>query len=1063
MAQLHTWILTLFLFVPFFLIGQDDNPLFEPEQKVTRALVVGISDYQSPEQKLNFAHRDAILFSEFLKSPEGGNVHPDSIKLLINEHATKDAIYTYLYRWLLKESKPGEKAIFFFSGHGDVETETFFEEGFLLAYDTPPNNYVGNAISVDRLNKVISSLSLKGIDVTVVTDACRSGKLAGSDINGAMRTAQAMGTKTGDAVKMLSCQADQKSTENTRFGNGMGAFTFYLLKGLYGEAAVDGKKVTALDIEDYLKRTVPREVQETKQLPKLDYTDPFQELVFLSSGVVPFTGHIDNEVLLEATGGLLKGAATDASSNALLNQLKQAIEAGNLLGENSAETIHLQLQRTSMAEQATRDYLIALQEPSQLAINAYLIADSTEMAKRFFKTYAGEYGKIADYLKKASTLMGQDNPLIDEVHARVHYFSGLALRFGLTKGQEGDWERIYKDALRSQHKAVAKLPEAAYIHNEIAILNMALGKKEKAVEYFGYANERAPTWGLPYSNLCGVLAELGKHEEAEKYCELALKYGKASSASAFTNIGLSLFMQGKLIDAEEANWRSVLLDQSDWHPFQNLGAIYLRMGELDRANLMFYEADLRKVTAIFSPPTIDIRVAPAVSDMDGEFDVEEDPEIWPDLQRMIEINPNDIQAYMELGSRAFLEADYEEANSHWHKVTEIDSLFIPVYYSFMSLADSLGNRPGKLLLFEKLLQLEAPSSGLHFNAVAFYTSLDRKDLLEAYALDRKDIGLHLGLLKGQDRWEELEALALASATADQYSLYYSTWSDQYPDRGDIKYKIAQEYWGTSAIVEAINAPDQFGGLAELNWHLADNYAETAEDLKETSASPPSTWGFGEPIYWREQAKWKAGFTNIRESIKHRPDDIDLQLQELDFLYELRLLRSILPQLQNLHENGLTDVQAQGDLASLNAFDNQLSDAKSLLDELFGYYPHESFIDPNILVQAGVVSLLQEDISVAQNYFERAIKLDPADGKTAYQIARCFAQSGNTEMAMNWLQTAILYGFDLERILKYDPMLASLRALPAFEELLERYEIDLNQISDFSRFELKEYESLEVFD
>lgn len=59
----------------------------------TYAVVIGISDYPDL-QPLQFADKDALLFYDFLRSPAGGELPPQNIKLLLNEEATAGGIMT---------------------------------------------------------------------------------------------------------------------------------------------------------------------------------------------------------------------------------------------------------------------------------------------------------------------------------------------------------------------------------------------------------------------------------------------------------------------------------------------------------------------------------------------------------------------------------------------------------------------------------------------------------------------------------------------------------------------------------------------------------------------------------------------------------------------------------------------------------------------------------------------------------------------------------------------------------------------------------------------------------
>ena len=166
-------------------IGQGQSELY--------AVIIGISDYQNEGiPDLRFAHRDALAFKEYLMSGAGGNVPEDHLTVLINQEATTAKIAGAM-DWLIEVTKEGDQAIIYFSGHGDVETKTAMQHGFLLTYDTPPTTYIAGAYPLFYLQSVVSTLSSGNqAQVMLITDACHSGKLAGSAIGGTQVTTAAL-------------------------------------------------------------------------------------------------------------------------------------------------------------------------------------------------------------------------------------------------------------------------------------------------------------------------------------------------------------------------------------------------------------------------------------------------------------------------------------------------------------------------------------------------------------------------------------------------------------------------------------------------------------------------------------------------------------------------------------------------------------------------------------------------------------------------------------------------------------------------------------------------------
>src|SRR5690606_30940587 len=108
------------------------------------------------------------------------------------------------------------------------------------------------------LQGIVKSLSLQqGVEVVLITDACRAGKLAGDDFDGNHIVAKTLAESFGKEIKMLSCKQDELSQEGPQWGGGRGAFSFYLVEGLMGLAdqGQDGE-VSVREIRNYLEEQV---------------------------------------------------------------------------------------------------------------------------------------------------------------------------------------------------------------------------------------------------------------------------------------------------------------------------------------------------------------------------------------------------------------------------------------------------------------------------------------------------------------------------------------------------------------------------------------------------------------------------------------------------------------------------------------------------------------------------------------------------------------------------------------------------------------------------------------
>ena len=285
------FIITFYCFCGIHFILNAQTIAFN-EEKTTRAVVIGISDYQDPDiPDLKYADRDAKAFAEFLRSPSGGNLDEDNIRVLTNDKATSGQMGAEL-GWLIDESKEGDIVIVYFSGHGDVETKIFGDPGYLLAWDAPSRSYLtGGVLEINSFNRIIQSLSIQNkAKVIVITDACRAGALAGEKFGGAQISNASLAEKFANEIKILSCQHDEFSIEGEQWGGGI--FSHHLIKGLYGMADENNdRKVNLKEIERYLEDKVPLEA------------DPHQQTPMAIGNIKENISQVDDEILAEIQKG----------------------------------------------------------------------------------------------------------------------------------------------------------------------------------------------------------------------------------------------------------------------------------------------------------------------------------------------------------------------------------------------------------------------------------------------------------------------------------------------------------------------------------------------------------------------------------------------------------------------------------------------------------------------------------------------------------------------------------------------------------------------------------------
>lgn len=502
-----------------------------------RALVIGISNYRElpKEAQLNYAHSDATNFYQFLTSPAGGKVDKTNIKLLLNEEATAAEIYAGL-DWLL-ESQKNDRVIIFFAGHGDVENRTIKQRGFLLAHDSPRAGYhAGGTVKVIDLHDYLETLvSQNKTNVLLITDACRSGKLAGGDTGQAQTTA-ALQEQWAGITKILSSQPGEKSRESDAWGGGYGVFTYHLLDGLKGLADKNADGFVSLsEVNQYLSNSVPPDTQD-QQNPmvsgslqiKLSQVDPAElaavktrkELATKNAPMVATRDNITKDTLNETTQKYYrsfrdalnaKDYMTTPGKNALhFYRLIEAENPGN----------------TAFVGDLRRALVAGLESNTQKVINKYMVNDK--------KLQEEEITQAAVEMKTAVELLNPSDIRYKTLQARRLFLENGFL-YCICHNTKSSSEEA-NAALTKLRASLTLEPDAAYVLNSMGNVYYSRENYDSAKYYYLKASALAPKWSYPVNNLGTLYAAIGNKKEAIRYYEMA-KAIDPDFAHIYNNIG----------------------------------------------------------------------------------------------------------------------------------------------------------------------------------------------------------------------------------------------------------------------------------------------------------------------------------------------------------------------------------------------------------------------------------------------------------------------------------------------------------------------------------------------
>jgi hypothetical protein len=242
---------------------QDISPKVKPQGW---AVVIGISKYKNAAEsfpELRYATKDAEMFYNFLRSPEGGGFPAERIVFLRDDEATLQRI-RYAFFDFLKQPLEEDFVIIYFAGHGTPEKDNL-KNLYLVAYDSKPDQLASTAFPMWDINTALTRY-IKSEKVIVLADACHSSGIVGDVSTRSVRKQNMVSkcflelatAKKGLAIFTAS-EAGELSQESKNWGGGHGVFTHFLINGLNGKADENNDKVVTLgEVTAFVSENVRR-------------------------------------------------------------------------------------------------------------------------------------------------------------------------------------------------------------------------------------------------------------------------------------------------------------------------------------------------------------------------------------------------------------------------------------------------------------------------------------------------------------------------------------------------------------------------------------------------------------------------------------------------------------------------------------------------------------------------------------------------------------------------------------------------------------------------------------
>ncbi|MFN3393367.1 MAG: hypothetical protein ACK41G_03745 [Candidatus Thermochlorobacter sp.] len=231
------------------------------------AIIFGVEQYRSAPSAA-FAKRDAEIFKEYAVRILGVPDSKNSIYLRTDEEVTRAEFEKVFSKdgWIEKRTNANSDLYIFFSGNGAPDLKD--KSAYLMPNDADANYITQTGVALNALYEQL--LNFKGKSITIFIDAAFSGSArfnGGKEIS-LFADARPVRLRLQSPVlaseKILVFKATSESQiANADKDRAHGLFTYYVLKGLRGDADANAdKKITGEELETYLQTMLKKDATE---------------------------------------------------------------------------------------------------------------------------------------------------------------------------------------------------------------------------------------------------------------------------------------------------------------------------------------------------------------------------------------------------------------------------------------------------------------------------------------------------------------------------------------------------------------------------------------------------------------------------------------------------------------------------------------------------------------------------------------------------------------------------------------------------------------------------------
>jgi len=246
------------------------------------AVIIGIEKYKYMSPAI-YADRDAFFIQQYFTRVLGVPDTKNNIYILRNENATL-AEFEKIFSengWIEKHANSKSNIYVYFSGHGMPDIDKDIPN--IMPFDADPNYPTQTGFSLNRLYNSLGKLKVKSVIIFI--DACFSGftrdnKMLLVDARPIFLEVNNPIIEFDHLTVITASKGGQISSVYPEKCHGL--FTYYLMKGLRGDANLNkDKKLTLEELEEYLISNISKTagLLNRSQIPEVNAQNKLKVLI----------------------------------------------------------------------------------------------------------------------------------------------------------------------------------------------------------------------------------------------------------------------------------------------------------------------------------------------------------------------------------------------------------------------------------------------------------------------------------------------------------------------------------------------------------------------------------------------------------------------------------------------------------------------------------------------------------------------------------------------------------------------------------------------------------------